>query len=201
MTDLPPPPPPAPAPVPEPTGPAPKKPSKFLIGLLTCGGLFVLILIIGALAPKQDKAIMVPSSETTTTEPATTATAATPTTAAPPTTPAPTAPPTTAAPAETASQRNARKSAQSYLGMRGFSRQGLIDQLSSQYGDKFSVEDATYAVDSLSVDWNEQAVRAAESYLKMKGFSHQGLVDQLSSQYGDKFTREEAEAGVTGAGL
>jgi hypothetical protein len=49
----------------------------------------------------------------------------------------------------TAAQRNAVRSASAYLKMSGFSRQGLIDQLSSEYGDRFSVEDATVAVDSL----------------------------------------------------
>jgi len=50
-----------------------------------------------------------------------------------------------------------------------------------RYGDKFSVENAAVAVDSLNVDWNAQAVRFAESYLKMSGFSCQGLIQQLSS--------------------
>ena len=38
--------------------------------------------------------------------------------------------------------------------MTGFSKQGLIDQLSSSAGDGYSVSDAAVAVDSLSVDWN-----------------------------------------------
>jgi len=41
--------------------------------------------------------------------------------------------------------------------------------------------DATVAVDSLNVDWNQQAVRKAQDYLKMSGFSCKGLIDQLSS--------------------
>ena len=56
-----------------------------------------------------------------------------------------------------ASQENAVRSAQSYVDMMGFSRQGLIDQLSSEYGDQYSVADATLAVDSLGVDWNVNA--------------------------------------------
>jgi hypothetical protein len=78
----------------------------------------------------------------------------------------------------TAPQRNAVRSANTYLKLKGFSRQGLIDQLSSEFGDKFNVGDATVAVDSLSVDWNTQAERAAASYLQLKGFSCQGLIDQ-----------------------
>lgn len=101
----------------------------------------------------------------------------------------------------TPSQRNAARSARSYLAMSGFSRQGLIDQLSSEYGDKFSVGDATAAVDSLDVDWKAQAVRSAEAYLKMSGFSCQGLIQQLSSPHGDKYTVEQATHGATQAGI
>jgi hypothetical protein len=85
--------------------------------------------------------------------------------------------------------------------MSGFSRQGLIDQLSSEYGDRFTVGDATAAVDSLDIDWRTQAARSAASYLKMSGFSCQGLIDQLSSQHGDKYTAEQATYGATQAGI
>jgi hypothetical protein len=101
----------------------------------------------------------------------------------------------------TAAQRNAVRSANSYLQLSGFSRQGLIDQLSSEYGEKFSVGDATVAVDSLSIDWNTQAARSAASYLKLSGFSCQGLIDQLSSAHGDKYTVEQATHGATQAGI
>src|SRR6187455_1309517 len=67
----------------------------------------------------------------------------------------------------TAAQRNAVRSANSYLKLSGFSRQKLIDQLSSEYGDRFSVGDATVAVDSLDIDWRTQAARSATSYLKI----------------------------------
>ena len=71
----------------------------------------------------------------------------------------------------TAAQRNAVRSANSYLQLSGFSRQGLIDQLSSEFGDSYSVGDATVAVNSLSTDWNAQAARSAVSYLELSGFS------------------------------
>jgi host cell surface-exposed lipoprotein len=129
---------------------------------------------------------------TTTAAPTTTEAPTTTTTAAPTTT---TAPP----PPEDPELANARESARSYLDMMGFSRQGLIDQLSSEYGDQYPVEVATAAVDSLSVDWNAEAVEAAEGYLELQAFSHAGLVDQLSSEYGDQFTREQAEHGATAA--
>lgn len=84
--------------------------------------------------------------------------------------------------------------------MTGFSRDGLIEQLSSPYGDGYSVSDATAAVDSLSVDWNAQAVRSAEQYLQMTGFSCSGLIEQLSSEYGSKYTIDQATYGAKQAG-
>lgn len=57
------------------------------------------------------------------------------------------------------SQQNAIDTARDYLDYTGFSRSGLIDQL--EYED-YSTEDATFAVDYLDVDWNEQAVIVAE---------------------------------------
>jgi len=98
-------------------------------------------------------------------------------------------------------QRNAARSATAYLNMSGFSRRGLIQQLSSDAGDKFSVEDATAAVDSLNVDWNTQAARSAAAYLNMSGFSCQGLIQQLSSDAGDKYTNGQATYGATQAGI
>lgn len=108
----------------------------------------------------------------------------------------------TAAFAETLTgpQRNAVRSAESYLAFAGFSRTGLIEQLSSAFGDGFDVADATVAVDSLGVDWNRQAVRSADSYLSFMGFSCNGLIEQLSSDAGDGFTVQQAQFGAQQAG-
>jgi hypothetical protein len=94
-----------------------------------------------------------------------------------------------------ASQQNAVQKAKDYLDYTAFSRQGLIKQL--EY-DSFSAEDATYAVDSITVDWNEQAAKKAKDYLDYTAFSHDGLIKQL--EY-DGFTPEQAEYGTTAAGL
>lgn len=98
------------------------------------------------------------------------------------------------------SKRNAIRSAESYLRVGGFSREGLIRQLSSRAGSGYSVEDATYAVDSLNIDWNAQAARSAESYLRVMGFSCDGLINQLSSSSGSQYTRSQAEYGARAAG-
>lgn len=98
-----------------------------------------------------------------------------------------------AAPTPTKGQLNALKKAESYLNYSAFSRAGLIDQL--EY-EGFSTEDATYAVDNVKVDWNEQAVKKANSYLSYSSFSRQGLIDQLEYE---GFTPEQAEYGVSQA--
>lgn len=97
-------------------------------------------------------------------------------------------------------QKNAIRSALSYLQISGFSRAGLIEQLSSPYGEDYPLRDATVAVDSLRIDWNEQAARSAKSYLEMMGLSCRGLIEQLSSSAGDKYTKEQAAYGARAAG-
>jgi hypothetical protein len=91
--------------------------------------------------------------------------------------------------------------AEDYLDYSAFSRQGLIDQLSSEYGSGFKVQDAAWAAGQLDVDWKQQAVRAAKEYLDYSPFSRQGLIDQLSSPYGAQFTLEEAIYAVNKLGL
>lgn len=101
----------------------------------------------------------------------------------------------------TVSQAQALRTARQYLDVQAFSYQGLITQLSSEYGNQYSVEDATYAADNVGADWNEQAARAAEQYLQAQGFSREGMIQQLSSEYGSQFTVEQAEYGATQVGL
>lgn len=100
----------------------------------------------------------------------------------------------------TGPQKNAIRSAKNYLAMTGFSRDGLIQQLSSDAGDGYRATDATVAVDSLNIDWDKQAVRSAKNYLAMMGFSCKGLIQQLSSDAGDKYTVSQANYGAQQAG-
>jgi len=97
-------------------------------------------------------------------------------------------------------QRNAVRSARQYLSFQGFSRDGLIHQLSSDFGSGYDVADATVAVDSLNVDWNEQAARSARQYLSVQGFSCRSLIQQLSSSAGSSFTEQQARYGAERAG-
>lgn len=114
---------------------------------------------------------------------------------------APTKKPTRTAPVRTASQEQAVGAAESYLRVSAFSRSGLIQQLSSEYGEGFSKADAAYAVDHVTVDWNEQAAKSARSYLKVSNFSRAGLIKQLESSYGEGFTHSQALFGVKSVGL
>lgn len=100
----------------------------------------------------------------------------------------------------TGPQNNAVRSAKQYLSMTGFSRDGLIHQLSSDAGDGYEVSDATVAVDSLNIDWNLEAVKSAKQYLGMTGFSCKGLIKQLSSSAGEKYTVDQATYGAKQAG-
>lgn len=98
-------------------------------------------------------------------------------------------------------RQQALESARSYLEMGGFSRAGLIEQLSSQYGEGFTLVLATWAVDHSHANWNQQAVESARSYLQMGGFSRDGLIEQLTSTSGEGFTYAQAVYAVNKVGL
>ena len=89
------------------------------------------------------------------------------------------------------SQQNALDKAQEYLDMTAFSRSGLIEQL--EY-EGFSAADSTYAVDSLTVNWNQQSALKAKEYLAMTSFSASGLAEQLEYE---GFTASQAAYGVS----
>jgi hypothetical protein len=96
---------------------------------------------------------------------------------------------------ETVSQKNARMKASDYLDYTSFSRTGLIEQLEFE---GFTLDDSTYGVDSLNVDWMNQAALKAKDYLEYTSFSRQGLIEQLLFE---GFSAEEAEYGVSTTGL
>ncbi|WP_394554552.1 Ltp family lipoprotein [Agromyces sp. MMS24-JH15] len=108
---------------------------------------------------------------------------------------------TAPAPAHPSMQHEqAVREAQNYLNIMAFSRQGLIDQLSSEYGSQYPVDVATYAVDYLAPDWNAEAGEQAKQYLDVMPMSRDELFDQLTSAYGGQFTPEQATAGLAAVG-
>lgn len=62
----------------------------------------------------------------------------------------------------------------------------------------YSKADARFAVNHISVNWNEQAARSAKAYLDYGSFSRQGLIDQLKFE---GFTTQQAIYGVNTTGL
>lgn len=125
------------------------------------------------------------------------------------TTPATTAPAASSAPSTEASQQtnsassdvprdysNALSTANRYLSIMDFSYAGLYEQLTSEYGEKFSPEAAQYAMDNLNADWNAEALGSAQNYIDIMPFSYAGLYDQLTSEYGEQFTPEQAQYAV-----
>lgn len=106
-----------------------------------------------------------------------------------------------AKPKTTVAQQQAIESAKSYLDFSGFSRAGLIHQLTSSAGEGFKKADAEYAVNHIKVDWNAEAVESAKSYLEMGGFSRAGLIQQLHSKNGEGFTLKQATYAANKVGL
>lgn len=94
----------------------------------------------------------------------------------------------------TTGQRNALKSANSYLDFTALSYEGLITQLEFE---EYTHEDAVFAADNCGADWNEQAARAAKSYLEFTSFSKDGLIEQLEYE---GFTHEQAVYGAEANG-
>lgn len=109
--------------------------------------------------------------------------------------PEPTPAPEVVEPVFTVSQENAIQTANDYLDYTAFSESGLIDQLEFE---GYSKADARFAVNHVSVNWNEQAARSAKDYLDYSSFSRQGLIDQLEFE---GFTTQQATYGVNTTGL
>lgn len=99
----------------------------------------------------------------------------------------------TAIPAEYLSALN---KARSYVDMMDMSKAGLYEQLTSEYGEKFSPEAAQYAVDNLQVDYNAKALAKAKTYQEQMSMSPEAIREQLVSEHGEKFTPEEAEYAI-----
>lgn len=129
-------------------------------------------------------------AETTTKIEETTEEETEPETAAPETEPETEKPTEKPADTMTMSQKNALRSAESYLEYMAFSYSGLIEQL--EY-EKYSHDDAVYAADNCGADWNEQAVKCAKNYLDTMPFSRDELIEQLEYE---GFTHDQAVYGV-----
>lgn len=147
-------------------------------------GVLVLFMILGAAqGDKKDEA------STATTQPTAAPTVSTAKEEKPEPAPEPKKP---EVPAE---YKSALGSAISYNRTAQMSKQGLYDQLTSQYGGKFTEAAAQYAIDNIKADWNANALASAKSYQKMN-MSPAAIHDQLTSSYGAKFTAAEADYAI-----
>lgn len=95
-----------------------------------------------------------------------------------------------------AEYRSALRKATSYSDAMNMSRIGVYNQLTSEYGEKFSQEAAQYAIDNIKADWKANALAKADSYADTMNMSKIGVYDQLTSESGEQFTEEEAQYAI-----
>ena len=76
------------------------------------------------------------------------------------------------------------------------SKQGIYNQLVSEYGEKFPEDAAQYAIDNMQADWNANALAKAKDYQELMSMSKSAIYDQLISEYGERFPPEEAQYAI-----
>lgn len=91
--------------------------------------------------------------------------------------------------------KSALKKAEAYSNKMYLSKQGVYNQLTSEYGEKFPADAAQYAIDNVVADWNENALQKAKSYQQMD-MSTSAIYDQLISEYGELFEESEAQYAI-----
>lgn len=92
--------------------------------------------------------------------------------------------------------KSALNKAMTYAKTMHMSKQGVYDQLVSEYGEKFSADAAQYAIDNMKADWNANALAKAKTYQNTMNMSPSAIHDQLTSAYGEKFTKAEADYAI-----
>lgn len=95
-----------------------------------------------------------------------------------------------------AEYKSALNQATSYANTMHMSKQGVYNQLVSEYGGKFSAAAAQYAIDNVKADWNANALAQAKTYQDTMHLSPAAVRDQLVSEYGGKFTAAEADYAI-----
>ena len=96
----------------------------------------------------------------------------------------------------TTGQKNALKKAESYSNTMHMSKNGIYKQLTSEYGEGFTKEEAQYAIDNMKADWKANALAKAKSYQESMSMSKSAIYKQLTSEYGEGFTAEEAQYAI-----
>jgi Host cell surface-exposed lipoprotein. len=91
----------------------------------------------------------------------------------------------------------ALEAAESYASSLSMSKQGIYEQLISEYGEGFSAAAAQYAINNMYGNWNNNALESAKIYQEDLGMSPEEIRDQLTSEYGDSFSSDEADYAVS----
>lgn len=104
--------------------------------------------------------------------------------------------PVTKKPSVPAEYTSALNKANSYANTMDMSRDAVYDQLTSEYGEKFSVKAAQYAVKHVKADWNANALAKAKSYQDNMSMSPTAIHDQLTSKSGEQFTVAQADYAI-----
>ena len=84
--------------------------------------------------------------------------------------------------------------AKSYNSLFHMSKKRMYSQLTSDF-DKFSNDEAQYAIEHLKADYKYNALFNAKNYRKLFNMSKSGLFNQLTS-FADGFTEEEAQYAI-----
>lgn len=92
--------------------------------------------------------------------------------------------------------KSALKKAKIYSDTMNMSKAGLYDQLTSEYGEKFSKKAAKYAIDNVDANWKENALKKAKTYQESMAMSPSAIYDQLTSEYGEQFTKKQAQYAI-----
>lgn len=92
--------------------------------------------------------------------------------------------------------KSALSQATSYSNTLHMSKQGVYNQLVSEYGGKFSAAAAQYGIDNVKADWNANALAKAKTYQDTMHQSPAAIHDQLTSEYGERFTQSEADYAI-----
>lgn len=95
-----------------------------------------------------------------------------------------------------AEYKSALAQAKTYSSSLHLSKQGVYDQLVSEYGGKFTAPAAQYAIDNVKADWNANALAQGKTYQNDLHLSPAGVRDQLVSENGGKFTASEADYAI-----
>lgn len=90
----------------------------------------------------------------------------------------------------------ALKRADMYANKMHMSKAAVYEQLISEYGEKFTEEEAKYAIENVKANWKENALYKARTYADKMYMSDSAIYEQLISEHGEKFTEEEAKYAI-----